>query len=99
MPTFITLSNYTQEGVKLLADMDEEEYLEYTRAEVEARGGELKDAYLTMGQYDAVVITEFPDAMAGAETLLATLGKGIVEDTETMRAFDEAETRDLISRL
>ena len=99
MPTFITLGNYTQAGVELLAEMDEDEYLEVTRAEVEARGGELKDAYLTMGEYDAVVITEFPDATAGAETLLSVLGKGIVEATETMRAFDDAETRDIISRL
>lgn len=98
MPTFVTLTNYTQSGVETLADLESDEFLEMTREVVQAHGGELKDYYLTLGQYDAVVITEFPDAESGTESLLTLLQEGIAE-TETLRAFTEDETRDLIAGL
>lgn len=98
MPTFVTLTNYTQDGIELLAEMDEDKFLQESRAEAEAHGGKVKDVYFTLGQYDAVVITEFPDAESATKTLLAILKDGIAE-TETLRAFTEPETRELIGSL
>lgn len=98
MATFVTLTNYTQRGLDMLGDLESEEFLEQTRAVVEAHGGELTDFYLTLGQYDAVVITEFPDAESGISALLETLQEGFAE-TETLRAFSEDESRELVGNL
>ena len=98
MPTFVSLTNYTQDGIELLAEMDEDEFLQQSRAEAAAHGGEIKDVYFTLGRYDAVVITEFPDAESATKTLMSILQDGAAE-TETMRAFTESETRELIGSL
>lgn len=98
MPTFVTLVNYTQDGIETLADLDSEEFLERTREVTQAHGGKLTDYYLTLGEYDAVVVTEFPDDTAATESLLTILQEGIAE-TETLRAFTENETRELIGTL
>jgi uncharacterized protein with GYD domain len=61
-------------------------------------GGELKAFYLTMGQYDAVVISELPDDLAGAKLALALGSQGNVR-TETMRALTEEEFRRTVAEL
>lgn len=98
MPTFITLTNYTQRGLETLAELDSDEFLQQSRSVVEEHGGELQDVYFTLGQYDAIVVTEFPDADTATRALLNILKDGIAE-TETLRAFTEAETRDIIGDL
>ena len=54
--------------------------------------------YLTMGQYDAVLITEFPNDEAGAKFALSAGALGNVT-TETLKAFTEAEYRNIIGGL
>ncbi|MFB6253239.1 MAG: GYD domain-containing protein [Halobacteriaceae archaeon] len=98
MPTYISLVNYSEDGFETLVDLDSDEFLEESKATAREHGGELKDYYLTMGEYDAVVVTEFPDADAASQTLLSILGTGIGE-TQTMRAFTEDETRDVLGKL
>lgn len=98
MPTFVTLTNYTQAGIETLSELEADEFLAESREVIRAHGGELVDYYLTLGQYDAVVITEFPDAEAGTQALLSLLQEGVAE-TETLLAFTEDETRELIANL
>lgn len=98
MPTFVTLVNYTTEGLETIVDLEAGEFLEESEAVVRDHGGELVDFYLTMGRYDAVVVTEFPDAESATEALLTILQTGVGE-TETLRAFTEAESRELVGRL
>ena len=50
------------------------------------------------GRYDAISIFEAPDDAAVAKVLLAIAGFGNVR-TETMRAFDEAETSAIVGSL
>ena len=54
--------------------------------------------YLTMGRYDAVVISEAPDDETVAKLALAAAGRGNVR-TETLRAFDENEAKKLAAEL
>jgi uncharacterized protein with GYD domain len=61
-------------------------------------GGELKAFYLTMGQYDAVVIAEVPDDATAAKLSLATLSLGNIAG-ETLRAFTEDEFRSIVAGL
>ena len=88
MPTYITLINYTEQGVKTFRHLSRR--LADTREYGEAIGARLLGYYLTMGQYDAVVITEAPDDATMARLALAASARGSVR-TETMRAFTEHE--------
>lgn len=96
MPTYIQLVNFTQHGVENAEQGPER--LDQAKELMESLGGEMHAFYLTMGQYDAVVVAELPDDEAVARGTLSYLQKGVVE-TETMRAFTEDEYRDLVQNL
>lgn len=98
MPTYVVLANYTEDGFETLSELDSDEFLEQTKETVRAHDGTFHDYYLTMGQYDAVGVVEFPDDQACAEAMLTILETGVAE-TETLRAFTEEQTRELISTL
>jgi uncharacterized protein with GYD domain len=61
-------------------------------------GGELRDFYLTFGQYDIVTVSEFPDDRSYAQWVLAVASRGFLA-TETLKAFTEEEYRDVIAGL
>ncbi len=59
MPTYISLVNLTEQGIKEVKNAPER-LQSFDNAAREA-GGKLVGFYLVMGQYDYVVITEAPD--------------------------------------
>lgn len=61
-------------------------------------GAELKQWYLVMSQYDAVVISEGRDDDTVAKLLLVIGAQGNIK-TETFRAFTEEEFRKIIAAL
>jgi len=61
-------------------------------------GGEFKGLYMTMGDYDLIVVYEAPDdAVAARFTLL--LGMLGTVRTKTLKAFPEAAYRQIIASL
>jgi uncharacterized protein with GYD domain len=88
MPTYVTLIRYTEQGVKTFKDLKSR--LEETRRAGESVGAKLNAFYLTMGQYDAIVVSEAPNDETVAKLALAAGGRGNVR-TETLRAFTEDE--------
>jgi uncharacterized protein with GYD domain len=92
MPIYVTLIRYTEQGIKTFKDLPKR--LEETRTAGEAAGAKLVAFYLTMGQYDAVVVSEAPDDETVATLALAAGGRGNVR-TETLRAFTEDEAKKL----
>jgi uncharacterized protein with GYD domain len=58
----------------------------------EAVGGRVEAWYLTMGHYDAVLISEFPSNEACAKFTLSAGALGNIS-TETLKAFPEADYR------
>jgi uncharacterized protein with GYD domain len=94
MPTYIGLIQFTQKGIENMKDSAAR--LDQAKAAVKAAGGEIKAFYLTMGHYDAVVISEAPNAEAYAKVMLAIAQGGAVR-TETLSAFPEAEYRKLVA--
>lgn len=96
MPTYVTLVHYTEQGVKTFKDLPQR--LEETRTAGDAVGAKLVAFYLTMGQYDAVVISEAPDDQTIARLALAAGERGNVR-TETLRAFTEDEAKSIASGL
>ena len=96
MPTYVTLIRYTEQGVKTFKDLPQR--LEDTRKAGEAVGAKLISFHLTMGQYDAIVISDAPDDETVATLALAAAGRGNVR-TETLRAFNEDEAKSIAARL
>lgn len=96
MPTYITLFRYTNQGVENIKESPAR--IDAGRQAIQAAGGELKAWYLTMGQYDGVIIAEAPDDETVARIALATAALGNIR-TETLRAFTEEEFRQLVASL
>ncbi|WP_254521703.1 GYD domain-containing protein [Natrinema caseinilyticum] len=86
MPTYITLLNWTQKGIENVEDsLDRDE----AGAEiVESQGGAVKDVYYTMGPYDNVVISEFPDDESYAKAILKVESEGYITG-QTLKALPE----------
>jgi uncharacterized protein with GYD domain len=96
MPTYITLANYTEQGVRNIREAPKR--LEAAKELLRGLGGDMKAFYLTMGNYDIVAVMDAPNDEAAAGALLALGSKGNVK-TLTMRAFGEAEFRRIVESL
>ena len=96
MPTYITLVNWTKQGIEQVDESPGR--LDKAKELIESVGGEMTDFYLTFGQYDLVAITEFPDDDTAAKALLRIAQQGNVS-TETLKAWSEDEYRELLADL
>ena len=96
MPHYVTLVHYTQQGISKIKDSPSR--LDAARKAAEAEGGKINAWYLTMGQYDAVLISEFPSDEACAKFSLSAGSLGNIS-TETLKAFPEAEYRKIVGSL
>jgi uncharacterized protein with GYD domain len=96
MGHYVTLIRYTQQGVGKIKESPAR--LDAARKAAEKAGGKIHAWFLTMGKYDAVIISEFPNDEASAKFMLATGAAGNVT-TQTMKAFTEDEYRKIIASL
>ncbi|MBI3762312.1 MAG: GYD domain-containing protein [Chloroflexi bacterium] len=88
MPTYISLLRYTQQGAQNIKDSPAR--LDAAKKGLKAMGGEFKQWFLVLGQYDAVAVLEAPDDDTAAKFALAVGALGNIR-TETLRAFTEEE--------
>jgi len=96
MATYISLLNYTQKGAENIKESPAR--LDAAKKAFQSMGAELKQWYLVMGQYDAVVVSEAPNDETVAKLLLVIGGQGNIR-TQTFRAFNEDEYRKIIAAL
>ncbi len=96
MPTYMSLLRYTDQGVRNIKESPKR--LDAAKQAFRKAGGELKQWYLAMGRYDAVVISEAPNDETASKMLLATAALGNVR-TETFRVFGEDEYRKVIAEM
>ncbi len=96
MPTFICSMNWTDQGIKNVKDAPNRG--EAARAVLKELGGEIKDIYVTTGQYDILLIAEAPDGDVMAKFALAVGTWGNVRTT-TCRGFTEDEFQKMVSDL
>jgi uncharacterized protein with GYD domain len=96
MPHFVTLVRYTPQGISKIKESPAR--LDAARKAAEKEGGKIHGWYLTMGRYDAVLICEFPSDEACAKFSLSSASLGNIS-TETMKAFPEADYRQICGSL
>ena len=96
MATYISLLKFTEKGAENIKESPAR--LDAAKKVFQAMGAELKQWYLVMGQYDAVVISEGPGDETAAKLLLTIGAQGNIR-TETFRAFTEEEYRKIIASL
>jgi uncharacterized protein with GYD domain len=96
MPHYVTLLRYTQQGAAKIKESPKR--LDAAKKAAEGISGKIHAWYLTMGKYDAVIISEFPDDEAAARFMLSTGSLGNVT-TQTLKAFTEAEYRKIVGSL
>jgi uncharacterized protein with GYD domain len=94
MSTYISLLQYTQQGIENVKDSPAR--LDAARQIFESYGGRLKEFYLVCGRYDAVVISEAPDDASAAKAALSLATRGNVR-AETYLAFPEKDFRNIVS--
>ncbi len=96
MGTYISLINYTKDGIAAVKDSPKR--LSVVKRLAKNMGGKVKHFYLTIGDYDLVVVYEMPDQTTVAKFLLTVGSTGAIR-TKTLTAFPEAEYREIIAAL
>jgi uncharacterized protein with GYD domain len=95
MPTFVTLVNFTDQGIKTVKDSPDR--LQAFKAAAEKAGLKVKDVYYTVGAYDIVTITEgTAEALTAALLKVGSLGN---IRTQTMRGFSPDEFKKILANI
>jgi uncharacterized protein with GYD domain len=95
MATFVTLINWTDQGIKNYKDtVDRYEAAQET---IRDSGASFTNIYWTVGPYDIVAILEAPDDETATAALLAVGAQGNIR-TKTLRAFDASEMRSVLEK-
>jgi len=91
MPLYVTLGTYTAEAMQHISEVPQ--HFQRNRSLIESGGGKLIGVYALMGEWDLLVITEFPDEKRALSALLTICKTGRMT-TQTMTAlpFEEFAT-------
>ena len=95
MATFISLINFTDQGIRNVKDSPQR--YEAFMAMAQKLGVTIRSVYYTVGNYDLVVIVEGSDEAATA-ALLKVGSLGNVR-TQTLRAFSLDEMKSIIGKM
>ena len=96
MRSYVILANWTDQGVK--SSRDTLKRAKSFRALIESRGGKLREHLYTLGDYDIIMVTEFPDDDSAAAAVLTLASLGNVR-AKTMRAFTDGEVSSVLAQL
>jgi uncharacterized protein with GYD domain len=95
MPTYVTLANFTDQGIKNIKESPDR--LGAFKAMAEKLGISVKSVHYTVGSYDIVTVVEGSDeAVTAALLKLGSLGN---IRTQTLRAFSADEMKAIITKL
>jgi uncharacterized protein with GYD domain len=95
MPTYVTLMNWTGQGIRTAKDTVQRR--DQANALAEKHGASIEQVYWTVGPYDLVTIIEAPDDES-ATAMLLELGSAGNLRTTTLRAYDREEMSGIIQR-
>jgi uncharacterized protein with GYD domain len=94
MPLFITQGRFTHEYIRGGLAKPEDRHAVISRL-IEQAGGKLVSLYVTLGQYDFMVVLEMPDAKAATILAFVATGGGGIEGSVTTQAFTTAEAKEM----
>jgi uncharacterized protein with GYD domain len=96
MPTYVMLARWTDQGIRAIEENPRR--IDAARKTLQDMGGQFRSLYVTMGEYDLVVIYDAPDdAVAARFTLI--LGKTGNVRTSSLKAFPEEAFRQIVASL
>jgi len=95
MATFITLINFTDQGIRNIKESPNR--YEAFKTMAEKAGAQVKGVFYTMGGHDMVIILEANDE--AAMTALLKVGSLGNVRTETLRGFSLEEMKKIVSKL
>jgi len=96
MPTYVMLARWTDQGIRAIEENPRR--IDAARKTLEDMGGQFRSLYVTMGEFDLIVIYDAPDdAVAARFTLI--LGKTGNVRTSSLKAFPEEAFRQIIASL
>ena len=90
MPLFLSQVGYNQEGWQALVS-NPQNRLEAIRPVVDKLGGRIINAYFAFGDYDFVLIAEFPDNVSAAALAIAAAAGGAVKSIKTTPLMGASE--------
>jgi uncharacterized protein with GYD domain len=96
MPTFISLCNFTEQGVKTVKDSVKR--ADALKAAAKKFGITLKDVHWTMGAYDVIVTWEAPDGPTMSAFALTAAMAGNIR-AQTLRAYDRDEMTGILKKM
>jgi uncharacterized protein with GYD domain len=95
MPTYVTLANFTDQGIRNVKESPDR--LSAFRAMAEKLGISIKSVHYTVGTYDIVAVVEGSDeAVTAALLKLGSLGN---IRTQTLRAFSVDEMKAMLAKM
>src|SRR5437773_175926 len=90
MPSYLLEIAYSPEAWSSLV-RNPQDRLAAVRPVVEGLGGKVKDAYFAFGDYDVVLIADYPDNVSAAAFSMAVAGGGAVKAIRTRPLMTIAE--------
>jgi uncharacterized protein with GYD domain len=96
MPGYVTLFNFTEQGIKSIKDSPSRG--KAAAKALEGMGGRFIGIWWLLGQYDGLVVFEAPDDETVTKFMAATGMTGNIRTT-TMRAYSEDEMAQIVSTL
>ncbi len=96
MPTYITLVNWTDQGIRNVKETIQR--ADGVAKLAEKHGARLENLYWTVGPYDLVGIIEAPDDESATAFALEVGSAGSTRTT-TLRAYDREQMSGIIERL
>ena len=96
MPSYVTLFNWTDQGIRNVRDTVDR----YDRSTelADKHGVSLEQVYWTVGPYDIAAIAEAPDDESVSAFLLELSSAGNLRTT-TLRAYNREEMSSILGRL
>ena len=96
MPTFITTIKFTGQGIANIRDTTKR--ANTFRSKAEKMGVKVTDLFWTLGAFDGLILFDAPDEETATALMLHLGSLGTVQ-TQTGRAYREAEMSGILSKL
>lgn len=96
MATYITLANFTDQGIKSVKDTTKRAAAVQEAAK--KFGATMPQIYWTMGVYDLIAVVEAPDDLSASAFSLAIGMAGNIRG-QTLRAFNKDEMNTILTQL